>query len=45
MNDAVAMAPAMPPPNATPDSQDITASVSADFILRAQGAAGQKDQP
>jgi hypothetical protein len=45
MNAAVAMAPAMPPPNATADSQTITASVSADFVLRAQSATDQKDHP
>ena len=34
MNATVTMAPAMPPPNATANPEDITVDVSADVILR-----------
>jgi uncharacterized protein YggE len=38
------MAPAMPAPQATPDSQNITASVSADVVLRPAATPDQKEQ-
>lgn len=44
MNAAVAMAPAMPPPNATPDQQNITAEASADVLLRPT-TPDHKDHP
>jgi uncharacterized protein YggE len=42
---AFAMAATMPAPQSTADSQDVTATVSADVVLRAPGAGNQKEQP
>ena len=36
---AAAMAPGMPPPNATPDQQDITHEAGADVVMRTRPAA------
>ena len=38
------MAPAMPAPQATPDSQNIAASVSAEVMLRPAVTPDQKEQ-
>jgi predicted secreted protein len=42
---AFAMATTMPAPQSTPRSQEVTATVSADVVLRAPGAGNQKEQP
>jgi hypothetical protein len=42
---AFAMAATMRAPQSTADSQDVTATVSADVVLRAPGAGNQKEQP